>query len=283
MALAGLVLLPSLTGLARAQDPISDEAVEERVQLFGEIVDRRTGEPIPIAAVTLRPPGDQLDSAEPVWSGQSDEIGRFQAGAIPVGAYQLNVIAVPFSRLTYTLILAEEGVVDVRIEMVGFDYQLEPVVASARRMTQLETRGFYERRRVGLGHFVDREDIDSQMAVRVSDLFRSVPGARVIPGRGNSTTIVLRGGCTPLFVLDGSILARPVALDTWISVNGLEGIEVYHAAAAPVQYTGRTTCGVVMLWSRDPLSLSTPRELSWKRILAAVGIGALIVLDVLID
>ena len=117
----------------------------------------------------------------------------------------------------------------------------------------------------------------------MSDLFRSVPGARVIQGRGlSSASIVLRGGCTPLFVLDGSLLASPVNIDTWISVNSLEGIEVYNSATAPAQYTGLTTCGVVMLWSRDPFTLPAPRELTWRRILAALGIGALIVLDVLV-
>lgn len=278
IALAGLVLIPALRLPAQAQDALSDEAVEERIQLFGEVVDRRTGEPIPIAAITLLPLGGQVSSEQPVWSGQSDEAGRFVTETIPIGAYRLNVRAVPFSRLTYTLILAEEGVVDVRVEMVGADYELEPIVASARRMTRLETEGFYEREKVGLGHFVDREDIEGRVATQVSDLFRSVPGARVIQGRGlSSAAIGLRGGCTPLFVLDGSLLSSPVSLDNLIDVNGLEGMEVYHAAAVPIQYSGLTTCGVVMLWSRDPIS-NSGRALTWKRALAAVGIGALIVL-----
>ena len=279
-SLAGLILFPALTLPAQSQEPAVIESGEASVRVFGEVVDRRSGEPVPLAAISLLPFAGQVSAAQAIWTGQSDAMGRFRTETISVGAYRLDVRVLPFSELTYVLVLPEEGLVDLRVEMVGVDYQLEPIVASARRMTKLQTEGFYDRQQAGIGTFMARGDIDASMARSVSDLFRSVPGATIVQGSGLAGNRVgLRGGCTPLFVVDGLPLTGPVAIDNLMHVNDVEGVEVYHRGSVPIQYAGQTTCGAVVLWSRDPVTTEGGAP-SWKRVLAAVGVGALVLIGV---
>ncbi len=258
-----------------AQDSASGPGAEEGFRIFGSVVDRATGEPVPSAAIAFV----RFDSEdEPSWSGESDADGRFRTDVLALGAYRLSVEVIPWSPLSHLLVLSEEGVGDMRVEMVRVEYELDPIVVSARRISKLEREGFYERRQRGSGHFINREDIEERFPARVSDLFRGIPGTRVITGSfGRSGGILLRGGCTPLVVLDGVRLSNPVRIDELFAVEQLEGIEVYQGSSAPIQYVGISNCGVIMLWSRDPMS-AEGRDFSWRRFLVAAGIGVLVVL-----
>lgn len=260
---------------ALGQEPAAAEDTGEIVQLVGTVIDRRTGDPIPLAQVELFP--FPVEGDEPVWSGQSDGRGRFRTESIPLGAYQLDVEMLPFTSLAHPIVFSEEGIVDLRVEMVRVDYELEAVVVSARRQTVLERSGFLERQERGIGHFVTRDDIEASAALRVSDLFRRIPGARVVRGsRGGieSARVLLRGGCTPRVVIDGMMLTGPVVIDDLVATTQVEAVEVYHGSNVPVRYAGRSGCGVVMVWTRDPVT-TEGRPLTWRRALVAAGLGLL--------
>ncbi len=254
-----------------AQDPAADGDPAERVELVGSVVDRRTGEPLPAAMVELFPFPVE---GEPIWSGQSDARGRFRTESVPLGAYQLGVEVLPFTGLAHPIVFSEAGIVDVRVEMVRVDYELEPVVVSARRQTNLERSGFFERQERGMGQFVTRDEIEASAALRVSDLFRRIPGARVVRGsRGGieRESVRLRGGCMPRFVIDGMMLNGPVVIDDLLATTDVEAVEVYHGANAPIRFAGQSSCGVVMVWTRDPVT-AEGSPLSWRRVVAAVGL-----------
>ena len=272
LAICGCVLaLPA--GLA-AQDAGSTIEPEAGVRLFGSVVSRATGDPIPSATITFDGFGAE---GEPSWSGESDAGGGFQTDVLPLGAYEISVETVSFTPVSHPLALSEEGIVDIRVEMTGVDVELAPIIAVARRRTKLERAGFYERRERATGYFLNREDIVARAPLRLSDLFRTVPGARVIEGRFGQGAVRLRGGCTPTVVTDGIVVSRLSEMDELLSVAAIEGIEVYHGASVPTQYAANTTCGVIMLWSRDP-STTEGEGLTWKRIVAAVGLAVLVVL-----
>lgn len=260
---------------APAQEPTEAGDAGEVVQLVGSVVDRRTGDPLPLARVQLFP--FPVEGDEPVWSGQSDGRGRFRTESIPLGAYQLDVETLPFTSLAHPIVFSEEGIVDLRVEMVRVDYELEAVVVSARRQTVLERSGFLERQERGIGHFVTRDDIESSAALRVSDLFRRIPGARVVRGsRGGfeSARVLLRGGCAPRFVIDGMMLSGQVVIDDLVATTQVEAVEVYHGSNVPIRYAGQSGCGVVMVWTRDPVT-TEGRPLTWRRVLVAAGLGLL--------
>jgi hypothetical protein len=271
---AALLLLLSLPWWIAAQD-VDGSPGDEAVRIWGSVVDRVTGGPIPSALITILPFGSE---GEPFWSGQSDAEGSFLTDLMPPGSYEMEVEVLPFSKLTHLLLLTRGGRVDVRVEMVTVDYELPPIVVVATRLTKLESGGFYARREAGRGTFLTRADIAERSPSRLSELFRTIPGARIIQGQfGQGDAIRLRGGCTPVYVLDGVVLSGPVVLDELFPVAGVEGIEVYHGAAAPMEYVGSTSCGVVMLWSRDPTT-GTGSPFTWMRLITAVGFGALIAL-----
>ncbi len=265
VALAALMLLPAWPPLARAQEAPGAEVA-------GLVADRRSGRPVQDAAIRIRPAGSP--GAEPGWAGTSDGDGRFRSVILAFGEYDVTIEAPPYDALEGSFTLNEPGVFDLRAEMVGPEYELDPIIAVAGRESRLEAVGFYERREVGLGDYLARDELVTLNPARLSDVFREIPGARVIPGRGGlNDQVRLRGNCVPIMVLDGIRLANPVRLDNILAVNDIEAVEVYQGATTPIEYISITTCGVVMLWTRDPSVQG--RGFSWGRVVFVATFGVL--------
>jgi hypothetical protein len=265
---------------SHAQDAPSDDG---RAQLIGEVADRLSGDPIPAASVRLVAEPE----ARSVWTGQSNEDGEFRTSALPLGEYRVEVSAPPYLPLSEALVLLEEGLVDVRVEMVAVEYELEPIVASARRLTRLERDGFYDRLNRGSGSFMTRAEIETRNPIEVTDLLRGMPGVTVTTVGGGNEVELRR--CTPLVVLDRVPVETTPTLwiDDLLTPGSLEAIEVYSGLETPIEYFGearggsggsvqRTDCGVIMLWSRESVLAGGRLLPSWKMILggAAFVVGA---------
>ena len=278
------VVLPALlcSLLASSRPAGAQERAEPgaggSVRLVGTVVDRVSGEPLPLVSVEIAGPGSP---GEPVWTGLADGRGGFLTDPLVPGTYELRAAGRLFSPLSHLLLLEDPGVVDLRIEMVRARYELEPVVAAARRETLLERAGFYDRQLTSGGAAVDRDEIEVRDPHLVSDLLREFPGVQLRTGGevGRGADVRLRGGCRPLYVLDGAVLTGAGSLDEIVSVVDVEGMEVHHQASVPIEYRSLTNCGVIMLWTRDP-GVPVRHEFSWLQaiwagfaILTLIGAG----------
>ena len=248
------------------------------VRLVGTVVDRVSGEPVPLVSVEIAVPASPR---EPVWTGLVDGRGEFLTDPLVPGSYELRVAGRLFSPVSHPLLLEEPGVVDLRIEMVRAPYELESVVAAARRQNLLERAGFYDRQLTSGGAAVDRGEIEALDPHLVSDLLRGFPGVQLRTGGelGLGAEVRLRGGCRPLYVLDGVVLTGAGSLDEIVSVVDVEGMEVHHQASVPIEYRSLTNCGVIMLWTRDP-GVPVRHDFSWLQaiwagfaILTLIGAG----------
>ena len=117
--LVALALPWSLEG----QDPGVRPDPDGAVRVFGTVVDRTTGDPIPTARVVFAQLGVE---GEPSWVGASDEGGRFRTARLPLGVFQIRVEVLSFSVVSHLAIFTEEGDLDIRIEMVPVDLRSIP-------------------------------------------------------------------------------------------------------------------------------------------------------------
>jgi hypothetical protein len=274
LALLALVGLPHAAS-AQDADAAVNTADGERFQVVGTVVDRQTGEAVPGALIEFRQVGVDGD---PAWTGHADERGRFVTPGLLVGGYQIEVEALSYSSLDHIEIFPDAAVMDLRVEVVRVAYQLEPLVVTVRRPNRLERTGYYNRQQSGVGHFVGLAEIQARQPHDVSDLFRGVPGARVTPpgGLGEGGGVALRGGCSPQIVVDGVALVTPISIDMFFQPSDLEAIEVYHGPTAPIEYNASSTCGTIMVWTRNPPE-PIGNHISFKKLLVIVGFATLAV------
>jgi len=220
---------------------------EQAGRLTGYVWDRERGSPLPAVRLVLAPAGP----AGRTWLAESDSLGNFAFSAFPPGHYTLTVEALGYHQLSDTLTLLPGQDPVVEVAMVPEALELEPVLVRVAARRSRALRGFDERRTMGSGTFVTRDEIEEQRPHQVTDLFRSMAGVRLVNDRQGAAHVTLRGRCRPDLVMDGAPVDNRMSLDLLLRPDDVEAIEVHSSASAPIAYT-RGGCGVVMIWTRIP-------------------------------
>jgi hypothetical protein len=94
----------------------------------------------------------------------------------------------------------------------------------------------------------------------MSDMFRMIPGAQIIPSNGMIRNQLrfrgARANCPPLTWLDGAPLAAGEFDIDALSPRSIAAFEVYTSQIIPPRFAlapgfGRRTCGAIVIWSRE--------------------------------
>jgi hypothetical protein len=255
------------------------EVVEGRPLFLEVLLSRLEGDGTLSLLVTDEESGAPVAGAEVLLpelgvSAETSETGEALLAGIPSGSWLVVVSA--FGYGTASSFIAFDGTSEVEGEVALGEgpIALEGIVVTAEALEQRLIRGgFYERRTVGIGRFLDRAEIEERHPFRPSDLFRSgIPGVYVVErvkgeydiasrrgsvGFGLSTGPgVMQGGqsnpgpCIMDLYFDGVLYERGMIDD--LNTDYIEAIEVYNGISQiPVQYnrTG-SNCGVVLVWTR---------------------------------
>jgi len=230
-----------------AQSPPSRTPQGVHTALAGTVLDRASDRPVTGALISLT----RVGSAQPLSLVEADSIGEFTFPTVPVGHYTLTIQRFGYQDLTEDLLLRASVQTEITASLVPEAMNVEPVFVTVERRTSMMMADFERRRALGIGQFVTREDIEARRPREVSDLFRAVPGVRVVPDRRGDAHLVVRGRCAPDLYVDGVSAYEGMSLDLMLHPDDVEGIEVYTTASAPPQYA-RAACGVVIVWTRVP-------------------------------
>ncbi len=166
-------------------------------------------------------------------------------------------------------------VVEVTVEMLGYETRTEPISLHEGRTTVVEvamainavvlapvevvaSSGFLERQgvywRIERGwpdRLMTREELVERAEPRLADAFRSLPRIRV-DYRGPLAALTTHTGCPIAVYLDGRRLtdSDPVGLNIDdVLAEDVEFAEVYDRGRTPARFPG--PCGAVLLWSRE--------------------------------
>jgi len=190
---------------------------------------------------------------------------------VPPGSYRLIVRLLGYRELRDTLEVSLGTDLDLLLPLSVSPIELEPLVVVSDRLPPPGPLRDFEKRRERLnGTFIDREEIERLNPFLFSDLFRMVPGARVVPSGSYASAIRLRGGCRPVIWVDNMRLSTGEGVDHLIQPMDLEAVEVYHASELPVEF-GANNCGGIVAWTRrgEP---TIKKGSFWRRALVALGL-----------
>jgi TonB family protein len=188
----------------------------------------------------------------------TDAEGGFRLPGVRPGPATLRVRRLGYRPVTAPVAVTAGGSVEIPVVLERIPQNLQPVVVEAGRR---EYRGrmaeFYMRRDRGMGTFFTYEDIARRNPMRLSDLFRTVPGLRVSQNRMGENVVTMRGNrCTPLIWLDGTPASTGYLNPDYFEPLSFEGIEIYTGpASVPPQLMGVRglgSCGVIALWTKLP-------------------------------
>jgi hypothetical protein len=181
---------------------------------------------------------------------RSGKDGSFTFSDVPLVPGKLTVRRLGYRVRTITLDMNKVAAGEpLRVTLESVASELDTVTVDAMKGRMEE---FYNHKNnSSFGYFIDEPEIKKRAPRYVSELFRTIPGARIQVSRRIGNTITLRG-CQPRIWVDG-VRTQDTELDEVANVDEVAAIEVYPSwAGTPPQYMDRETraCGTIIVWSR---------------------------------
>jgi Carboxypeptidase regulatory-like domain/TonB-dependent Receptor Plug Domain len=232
----------------RAQQPDSARRDSLPATLIGRVTDT-LGAPLNGAEITLF----KSESIRAI-SGDS---GEFRLTGLPPGTNVFNVRRLGYQPASFTAAL-KSGRTHRATFALSISAQALPLIAVSDTARTHWLDQFERRRSTSRGTFITRAEIVKRTARMGSDIVRTVPGVRVIPGRssGVNQVIMNRGAggrpCIPTMYVHN--MPYSGVLDDF-SADDIEALEVYVGISEippELDKNGRGICGVIVVWTRDP-------------------------------
>ena len=189
----------------------------------------------------------------------SDSAGRFALAGLAAGNSTIAVRRLGFEPLDIALQLVAGRTDSINLVMTVLPANLPGMTTTGSPLAQVRLSDFYRHRQVGIGTFLDRQEIESKHVQRLSDLMRRLPGTRITPDRGSRSTLRMgrsMGGrdCPPDIWVDG-VRAVGMNVDD-VPLGDVEALELYRGPAGiPPEMNnrlGNPSCGALVIWTRLP-------------------------------
>ena len=189
--------------------------------------------------------------------------GRYQLEGLQPGIYQVIFRTVGHIPVRMDVLLTAGETTRANATLVRSDVVLDPIVVTGEPLGDvgLDVVGFEERRRIGLGRFIDPVELRESEHLRVVDVLRR-HGVTIMPVPSQGKNVFRayhpwrRNGagqlnCPMVTYLDGTLVVID-DLRTDVDISSLAAIEVYRGGAQlPAQFSGaQAQCGVIVMWTR---------------------------------
>ena len=214
--------------------------------------------------------GVALAGAEVVLNGpqnsqRTNASGEFKFIAVPAGRNIVGVRTPGFAPLIDTIEFADAGEIRREFRLARIQTELPEVPVTATLLDR-KLFEFYERRRFGIGRFLDSAEFAETRGTRTSDRLTKLPGLMIQRGQGSQAIVVntrtrSRGEPGPNSWCRALVWVDNVNLGTGYNVNELDpsiiaAVEWYAGEASiPVRFAvprtaRRDYCGVLVIWLR---------------------------------
>lgn len=227
---------------------VASAAGAQRMGVITGVVKDEAGARVPNVEVTVTKTGAVA---------HTDSLGRFTLGRLVPGLFDVSLRRLSYSPMVLSLAVTAGDTTDVDVTLNAAAEQLQTVVVKGKEEHHRQLDGFEERRRLGLGHFITRAQIESRNPLVLSEMARAVPGAQLTPTNimGRMTLrFSRRADCPPAYFLDGLYMSNFNIDD--VPPRDVEGVELYAGfAGLPQEFAkqmGVQACGVVVIWTRIP-------------------------------
>ena len=186
----------------------------------------------------------------------TNEKGEFAMTNLPSGSRNLLARHLGYVVQQVPVNLNPREPQHVSIRLPKYVAVMDPVLVTARRNVALDKVGFNQRKKTGLGYFLDADRISKMHPFYVSDILRMVPSLRIgYDANGQPLITSARGELNPCveYYVDDVPYTELTSgdINSFVSGGEVMAVEVYPSGTAPPQYTRSAGgCTTVVLWTR---------------------------------
>jgi len=231
-------------------------AQERRSTIKGTVVTTSTLTPVAGAQVALVGAGRTV---------RTDKSGAFTFDSLVAGTYLIQVRGVGDETPMTQVPIGRREIIELEVKLGKADAVVLPeLVTTAAAPVKPDDfiegmrlpAEFVARKKIGMGQYITREEIQERRPPTVADLFRGVRGV-VLSCRGGvciPRPVRSSRNCNPVVVVDR--VATDASVLAGMVPNDLEAIEIYLGmSTVPAEYlrpNDRSQCGMIVVWTRVP-------------------------------
>ena len=192
----------------------------------------------------------------------TNEAGEFRLAGLPGGTQGVEVVALGYYPYRTRVEVGDATpALNVRLERAAVVLDSMRIIAKRQRNPLARSyREFDERRAAGrAAQYLTEDDIERRHPFETSDLFKLMPGVKVVGFGSDAKLAAARGRTTignpaipnqecPLDIFIDGVRGQMTDLNT-LPPEALHGAEVYTVASAPAKYRVGA-CGAVFLWTK---------------------------------
>jgi hypothetical protein len=206
-------------------------------------------------------------------AARSDEQGRFRIDSVEIGTHHITLRRIGYEMIDTSIVLDGKSIIEPE-----FHLRRSVVLDSVRVMAtsrDLRLRDFEDNRRLGLGQFMTRADIEQKEGLTMVSLLGGMTGARIVTGTHGAAMASTRGQtaslmnqpqdrgpdgklhCLSTVYIDNVRIFQSAHDDHWFDLNTLhpEDIEAIEYYAGPSEMPARynqlnSLCGVLVVHTR---------------------------------
>ena len=190
-----------------------------------------------------------LDSTREV---RTDAAGRFQFRDIAAGRHSLAVLSIGMTPYAANVMVPANDSLDFEVTLVK-TVVLDSVVVEGSTVRQGFARAFEDRKRVGLGRFLDSTEV--RRYALVHQAVASVPGVKYFKSADSLRFTDSFGGlCRPNIWIDMQNWGTDQGVLGTIRTSDIAGVEVYaRSVLVPDEFRARGLdrgCGALVFWTK---------------------------------
>ena len=216
------------------------------------IVTNAGGVPVPGARVSVQ------GSASTTSTGPD---GKFTLTGVLPGTQSVLVRRVGYGPVQMPIDVTALATNRMTVRLGAYTPLLSSVDVKAKA-DPLSSTGFERRRKMGMGKYMDLDDINKIHPTYTSDLLRRIPGIYV-NGSGSSANITTtRGNGCVNFLIDNNNVASDAgqSIDELMNSQDVAAIEFYNPVDVPMELsTGANSgCALLVIWTKGKLDQKAP-------------------------
>lgn len=195
---------------------------------------------------------------------RANELGEFRFTGIPAGEHVVHVRMPGYAPKVDTIEVADAGEVRREYRLTRIETTLPEVPVKASLLDR-KLYDFHERRRMGVGRFLDSAEFANARGIRTSDRLARLPAVVIMRGSFSDAYIANNrqrvSGTSPGSWCKAAVWLDGVNLGTDYNVNQIQPTEIaaieWYAGQSqiPAKFNtparpGQTYCGVLVIWLR---------------------------------
>ena len=198
-------------------------------------------------------PGARVSVQGSPSSASTGDDGRFTLTGVLPGTQSVLVRRVGYEPVEQPLNVTTGPPNQLTVRLGAFKPTLSTVAVEAKA-DPLKDTGFERRRKMGMGRYLDYDQIKAAQPTFTSDILRRLPGIRILGVGTNATVSTMRpNGCVQV-VIDGNNVSvgGGQSIDQLIGAQDVVAVEFYNPVDVPLELSATTNggCSLVAIWTK---------------------------------